>query len=396
MSPTHPLRVLGAALAVRPIPADLAAALVAPDLDWPRLLRAAGQHLVTPSLADALRRQGLFDALPAQVRDYLDGMRDLNRLRNRDLRAALEDIARALTPLDIQPVLLKGANALLPDQYPGAEDRVIGDLDLGVPPLRLAAAEGALLDLGYPQRAAAAITSPLLPREALHHQGHPLLHPTRLVRVELLRGLVFDDHEWEVRHHHSYPLLHPTRAARVELHRRLVFDVRDAARLQAGLTTTAQTLAAGSVVQVPDPGTRLLHNFLHAQINDRLRQRRGLNLRQLLEFAALAQRHPQILTPALLERLRRRRRRAFLEYLAQAEHWLGLAWPPGLPRTASARWELWLQGRALTSVGWRRLFTLREDGATLMLRLGPLRLRLLLTPDWLPWQWRWRVWREGK
>ena len=135
MSPTHPVRLLGAVLAVRPGPVDLAAALTAADLDWPSLIRTAGQHLVTPSLADACRRQGLFDPLPAEVRDYLDGIRDLNRLRNRDLRAALTAIARALDPLGIRPLLLKGANALLPDQYPGAEDRVLGDLDLGVPPV---------------------------------------------------------------------------------------------------------------------------------------------------------------------------------------------------------------------------------------------------------------------
>jgi hypothetical protein len=145
---------------------------------------------------------------------------------------------------------------------------------------------------------------------------------------------------------------------------------------------------------VPDPGTRLLHNFLHAQISDRLRRRRRLNLRQLLEFAALAQWHPEVLTPALLGRLRHRRRRAFLEYLAQAEHWLGLAYPPGLPRAPSAGRELWLQGRVLTSVGWRRLFTVLENGAILILRLGRLPLRLVLTPSWLPW--RLRVWWEGK
>ena len=362
MSPTHPLRLLGAILAVRPMPADLAAALAAPDLDWPGLIQTAGQQLVTPSLADALRRQGLFDTLPAELRDYLDGMRDLNRLRNRDLRSALEDIARALNPLGLQPVLLKGANALLPDQYPGAQDRVIGDLDLGIPPLRLAAAEGALLNLGYPPPVTVASTSPRLP--------------------------------WEPDRHHSPSLRHPTRPVTVALHRRLVADVRDAARLQAGLTTTPRTLAAGSAVLVPDPGTRLLHNFLHAQIQDRLRWRRRLNLRQLLDFAALAHRHPHALTPALLGRLRPRRRRALLDYLAQAEHWLGLAYPPALPRTASARWELWLQGLVLTSAGWRRLPTALETGATLVGRLARLPLRLVLTPGWLPW--RLRVWRDAR
>lgn len=363
MSPTHPLRRLGAALAVGPLPSGPAADLAGGD--WRPLIEAAGRHLVTPSLAGALQRQGRFRALPAEIQDYLEGIRDLNRARNRALRTALDDIARALNPLGIQPVLLKGANALRPECYPGAEDRVIGDLDLGVPPARLAEAERALLDLGYRLAPVTTVTaSPLLP--------------------------------WEARRvaHHSHPLLHPTRPVKVELHRCLVYDVRDAARLQAGLTRTAQTLATGSVVQVPDPGTRLLHNFLHSQISDRLRRRRRLNLRQLLEFAALAQLHPEVLTPALLGRLRHRRRRAFLEYLAQAEHWLGLAYPPSLPRSPSAGRELWFQERALTHVGWRRLFAALDTAARLPPRLVRLPLRLMLTPDWLPW--RLRFWCEGK
>jgi hypothetical protein len=362
MNPSHPVRLLATALAVGPVVPDRLAALSTSDLDWPRLLRTAGAHLVTPSLAEAWRRQGWFDDLPAAVRDYLDGIRELNRLRNRDLLAALVEIARALNPLGIEPLLLKGANALRPDDYPGAADRVLGDLDLWVPPARVVAAAATLRDLGYRPNALAA-TCPNLPWDA-------------------------------ARQHHAPALLHPLCPVKVELHRRLLAHRRDDAWLQAGLTTTTHALAPGARVQVPDAGTRLLHNFLHAQITDRQHRLRCLNLRQLLEFAALAQRHPEALTPALLARLRPRRRRAFLEYLAQAEDWLGLAYPPALPRTASVRRELWLQERVLTRPGWRRALTALDVAARLPPRFGRLPLRLLLTPGWLPW--RLRVWRAGR
>ena len=362
MSPDHPLRLLAVALAVCPPPAERVAALGAPDLDWPRLLWSAGQHLVTPSLAAASHHPGWSERLPPEVRDYLDGMRELNRLRNRDLLAALVAIARALNPLGIEPLLLKGANALLPDAYPGAADRVLGDLDLALPPGAEAAATAALMDLGY-RPGVSAHPAPVLPGVAR-------------------------------RAHHAPPLLHPDLSVKVELHRRLLAHPRDDARLQAGMRTHGHSLAAGAVVRVPDVGTRLLHNFLHAQINDRLRRVRGLNLHQLLEFAALAQSRPDVLTPALLTRLHPRRRRALLEYLAQAEHWLGLTYPPDLPRVASARRELWLQERVLTRPGWRRLFVILDTAAGLPPRVARLPLRLLLTPGWLPW--RLRVWREGR
>jgi len=58
-------------------------------------------------------------------------------------------VAQLLDHIDVEPILLKGAIALLPDQYPGAEDRVIGDLDLLLPVDRIDEASEALRKTGY-------------------------------------------------------------------------------------------------------------------------------------------------------------------------------------------------------------------------------------------------------
>ena len=49
---------------------------------WPEIYRVAGDGLVTPSLGEELARNGQFSQLPADVRTYLDAIRQLNIERN--------------------------------------------------------------------------------------------------------------------------------------------------------------------------------------------------------------------------------------------------------------------------------------------------------------------------
>ncbi|MBV5274925.1 MAG: nucleotidyltransferase family protein [Lamprocystis purpurea] len=294
MKSATPLAHLRACLAVGDTASPtLVAAITGRQIDWRQVCWQAGTHLVTPSLAGALRRKALIHLLPCEARSYLDEMQALNQNRSRMLCTALGQIADRLNRIDIAPLLLKGANALLPDQYDGAEDRVIGDLDLLVPENRIEPATQAIRDLGYRQ----------------------------VEQDNLLPGEGKDKH-------HSSPLLHRSLPIKVELHRRIQSDQRDDAHLMRGLESKRITLPDGPMIQTPDTETRLLHNFLHAQISDRQRRRRLLNLRQLLEFAALAQWQAETLDwSAMRQRLRPSRRQAFAEYLAQAECWLGLAYP---------------------------------------------------------------------
>jgi hypothetical protein len=58
----------------------------------------------------------------------------LNDQRNRRLRAVLRATVGLLNRPGIAPVLLKSAIPLLPEQYPLAFARMLGDLDLAVAP----------------------------------------------------------------------------------------------------------------------------------------------------------------------------------------------------------------------------------------------------------------------
>ena len=187
-----PLEFLTAALAPDGSRRDaLHHSLAEGTIDWRQVIWLASGHLVTPSLTASLERYGLLSLLPQEVTDYLEANRYLNRERNQILRNELIRIAERLNAIGIEPLLLKGANALLPGTYDGAEDRIIGDLDLWISPSRVEDASAAIAEAGY--RTAHESWQWVLPSDRHdHHHEIPLLHPQLPVKVELHRRLLHD------------------------------------------------------------------------------------------------------------------------------------------------------------------------------------------------------------
>ena len=107
--------------------------------DWLALYRLATAHLVAPSLYATLAARQQLDWVPADIRAALEALYQLNLQRNRRLRIVLRDTVHILNQAGIEPILLKGAIALLPDQYPHAFARMLGDLDMGVADVETAA-----------------------------------------------------------------------------------------------------------------------------------------------------------------------------------------------------------------------------------------------------------------
>ena len=307
-------------------------------VDWRRVIWLASAHLVTPSLAAGLERLDGCDRLPEDVAGYLDAFRQLNRERNALFREELGRIAAGINQIGLEPLLLKGANALLPDAYPGAEDRMLGDLDLWLPAAHHPKAMAVLLELGYEPA-----------------------HETR-------QWWMASEHAGI---HHGVPLLHHTLPTKVELHTRLLLEKADDARLMARLKTVTRTLPNGARVLTPDRLSRIRQNFLHSQISDHQARERRLNLRHLLEFARLASSLDPTEAAEGLAGLRPQRHRAFLEYWALAEHWLGLPYPKSLKRSPRQNRELWLTERVAESRTWAKSF--RAYGQ--LLRLPPRLLR---------------------
>jgi putative nucleotidyltransferase-like protein len=85
----------------------------AQEIDWITTVGLANQHLVTPALALAFHRKNLISLLPADLTQYLEVILDLNRQRNRLIRAQAAEVITALNAKDIRPLLLKGGLSLI-------------------------------------------------------------------------------------------------------------------------------------------------------------------------------------------------------------------------------------------------------------------------------------------
>lgn len=227
--------------------------LPANEAEWQGVLRLSSRHLVTPLLRRAFQEHGLVSELPAGVSEFLDAVYTLNLDCNLRYQDQLAHLIQILNNIGVTPVLLKGAAALVGGLYPTQGERMIGDIDVLIPPSKLSSAVvfKHLLTAGYQP-----VAEEELPET---EEDLKLLHYPRSY-----------SRDW---------------SAPVELH---VHPVH---------LTVARLLSSEEVVRdatplnwrggdclLPSPTHFVTHNVIHAFVVD-MRIRQGyLSLRQLCEF----------------------------------------------------------------------------------------------------------------
>jgi hypothetical protein len=327
-----------------------------PDRDWLALFRLAAAHLVAPSLYATLAARDQLHQIPVEVREALAALHALNDQRNRRLRAVLRDTVQILNQAGIEPILLKGSIALLPDQYPHAFARMLGDLDLAV-----AEAE-----------------------------------PNQAVKALLAAGFYYarntDPASYATDHHHLAPLFHPSGNGYVEIHRELLVGrIPKAVLSLAMLQASARPLDWDGVrTGIPALEHRLLHNALHHQLQDQAFFSDRRSLRQLLEFAQLRALPDAAALdwPGLFQRLDAAGAGdAVRGYLLAEQRLFGQSLPDGVSITRAARRaedRFWLR---LNHPRLNRLLEWRWRMICYARRLPNLPKRLL-TPAWYPAKYR--------
>jgi len=281
---------------------------------WDGVVRTARIAHLLGTLAARLDAEGALDACPASVRAHLAGALLETRHLAAMARIEIDAVVRALAPLDVPLLLVKGAGYLAA-RLPHAAGRMLRDVDVLVPRARIAAVEQALLAAGWRAEGSLDAYDQRYYRR-WSHQIPPLRRAGQPLELDV---------------HHA--ILPPTGRLRPD-HAALLRDSRP----------------AGAGVRVPDPADQVVHAALHLFQDSDCTSR----LRELVDVDALVRLHAAR-EPSFAMQLAARARLHGAERpvgyaLAFAAAWLGTpvdegalrAWRSGPQRRARA----WVVRRA--------------------------------------------------
>ena len=282
--------------------------LPANEAEWRSVLRLASTHLVTPSLRRAFQEHGLVSGVPAGVLEFLDAVYTLNLDCNLRYQDQLAHLIQVLNNTGVRPVLLKGAAALVSGLYPTPGERMIGDIDVLIPPSTLSSVVFKhLLAAGYRPVA----VEEELPETEDHGPG--MHHYPRIYSLDWPAPMEL--------HVHPVHLLATRLLGSEEV-------VRDATPLNW----------RGGDCLLPSPTHFVMHNVIHAFIVDR-RDRGFLSLRQLFEFVRANRTYGERIDWALIHQRfdSLGYGSALRGYAVRASVYLGFQVPPALPISGFAR-----------------------------------------------------------
>ena len=298
------------------------AARVLPDSDWDLLVRQGRRANVLGQLCVLLDERCLLGEVPASARDHLLSERIVATRHAASVRWEVNRILRALDPLSVPVILLKGAAYTMADLPPG-RGRLFYDIDILVPREDLKVVE-----------------------RALHRSGWTSTHPNR-----------YDQRYFRQWMHELPPMEHRYRKTLLDVHHTIT-PLTAALRPNANkLRAAARPLRGHQGLYTLAPTDMVLHGAVHLFYNE---GEFAQGLRDLTDLNALLRhfsRHEASFWSGLSERAQELGLMRPLYYaLHYATELLKTPVPaPMLAQAATnrpaglvARWMDWLFLRALT------------------------------------------------
>jgi hypothetical protein len=265
--------------------------------DWADVTSVAVELWLAPSLWCAVAQEA--GGIPAAPAELLHEHYRVNTLRNLRFRREYRDVVGALNGAGIVPLVLKGGASLMEATVRPVGERYMNDLDLAVPPEAVTDAVAALRPVGY------------LPLAA---EG--FLHPQEVTLVKRQAPGPVDLH--------------------VEIGVPPIPSILPLADAWAG---SVELPTDGLQARALGPTDRVLHNILHASVQDLDHAVAGLPFRQLVTLTRLAgDLGPAVDWAAIRDLMTTHGLGPVLrDHLWLAHDLAGLELPAGTPRTTGAR-----------------------------------------------------------
>lgn len=291
---------------------------------WDLLVRQANGANMLGRIALRLDEAGLADAVPPGPAAHLEAVRRLVRVKHDEVRREVTQVLRALAPLQVPVVLLKGA-AYVEAGLPPAAGRLFSDVDLMVPKARIDEVESALMVHGW-------VTT--------HHSA-------------------YDQRYYRQWMHELPPLVHLRRQTALDVHHAIAPLTARWPVDSAALFARVLPVPGRAGVQVLAPEDMALHSMVHLLLNDDLSH----GLRDLSDIDLLLRRFTAS-EPGFWQRLVERAsalglRRALFHGLACTVDLLGTPVPATVLDTV-AGWGPPVPVRLLTRAAYRRALRARH------------------------------------
>ena len=104
------------------------------NLNLDRLIQIGSRHLLLPLLSYKLEKKKLINSFPQNFTNYIQNIYNLNKQRNKQIKAELIGMNYILKENEIKFAFLKGSAMLLKNSFADVGIRMIGDIDILVNP----------------------------------------------------------------------------------------------------------------------------------------------------------------------------------------------------------------------------------------------------------------------
>ncbi|MEZ5106967.1 MAG: nucleotidyltransferase family protein [Draconibacterium sp.] len=236
-------------------------------IDWVQFITICSDNLILPTIYLRFRSHGLLEYLPKEVAEHLKEIYDLNFQRNNEILRQIKSINETLKTRDVIPLYLKGAGNLIDNIYSDIGERLMGDIDFLVQEEDFFPSISLMLDAGY-----------------LNYMNSTYIN---------------------IRETQHYPRIYNTDfAADVEIHRipneydcgnwfnnKVIYDER-------------KTLNIQSKCYVESDKHKILHNFIHSQLDNEGFLFGNIRLRDIYDIFLISKRYSlnEILLSAKFQR----------------------------------------------------------------------------------------------